>query len=59
MEKEYMAPASLIDLKTILDEMVYQKRLTQTELERILKKAGLKKDGKVWIDELGDTYSNL
>ena len=59
MEKEYISSVSLIKLKTILDEMIYQKRLTETEMERILNKAGLKKKGKVWVDELDSVYSNL
>ena len=59
MEKEYISSVSLVKLKTILDEMVYQKRLTETEMERILNKAGLKKKGKVWVDELDSVYSNL
>ena len=59
MEKEYISSATLIDLKNILDEMVYQNRLSESEMEKILKKAGLKKNGKVWVDELGSEYSNM
>ncbi len=59
MEKEYISPANLINLKTILDEMVYQSRLSEVEAEKILKKAGLKKQGKIWVDELGSEYSNM
>jgi len=59
MEKEYISSATLIDLKNILDEMVYQNRLSEFEMEKILKKAGLKKSGKVWVDELGSEYSNM
>jgi alpha-galactosidase len=59
MEKEYISSATLIDLKNILDEMVYQNRLSESEMEKILKKAGLKKSGKVWVDELGSEYSNM
>jgi hypothetical protein len=59
MEKEVIIPANLIKLKTILDEMVSQNRLSEIEKEKILNKAGLKKKGKVWIDELDSIYSNL
>lgn len=59
MEKQYIIPIDLIDLKTILNEMVSQNRLSEMEMEKILKKAGLKKQGKVWVDELGNEYSNL
>lgn len=56
---EVLSSARLIQLKTVLDEMVFQNRITEAEEEEILNKAGLKKVGKVWIDELGSEYSNL
>ncbi len=56
---EVLSSARLIQLKTVLDEMVFQNRITEVEEEEILSKAGLKKVGKVWIDELGSEYSNL
>jgi hypothetical protein len=56
---EVLSSARLIQLKTVLDEMIYQNRLSETERDEILNKAGLKKVDGVWLDELGGEYSNL
>jgi hypothetical protein len=56
---EVLSSARIIQLKTVLDEMVFQNRLTDTERNEILNKAGLKKVDGVWVDEMDGEYPNL
>ena len=56
---EVICSARLIQLKTVLDEMICQNRLSETERDSILNKAGLKKEGNIWIDEMGSEYTNI
>ena len=56
---EVLSSARIIQLKTVLDEMVFQNRLTDAERDEILNKAGLKKVDGVWMDEMDAEYPNL
>ena len=56
---DVIIPAHLIGLKLILDKMISQNRIDKKECEAILQKAGIKKKGKVWVDEFGSEYANL
>lgn len=53
-----MIPAYLIKLHTILSDMVSEERLTRTERNQILSKAGLTYLGnEKWQDERGAIYT--
>ena len=53
-----LSSTELIELKNLLETMVSQNRLSETEMLEILRKAGLARlpEGQGWIDENGARY---
>ena len=57
----YIAPCALLKLKSILETMVFQNRISEEEMIDTLRKAGLARlpnSSSKWIDESGATYTN-
>lgn len=54
-----ISPALLLDLKQVLEVMVQQNRMEESEMVDILLRAGLAKlpEGEGWLDEQGARYN--
>ena len=57
MEKEFIESCDLMNLKSILDEMIKQSRIKADEAELLLNKAGLTHiNENEWVDERSAKY---